>query len=310
MKVAVVYDGGADRAVSADTAGVLEAVEGAIQSLGRLGYAAFPVAARAPLDRFLGRLSGVDLVFNLVEGLEGRAEDEPRIAGLMELVGAPMTGASSDVLALCRRKDLVNALLDARGLPAPPWTLVRPGETVEWSRFPAIVKPAGEDGSVGISEASVVDDPVELRAALDRCAGDALVQVFLPGRELNVGLVGDTVLPVAEIEFAGRQRIVSYAAKWEAGSDADRSTRPVCPARIPGVMNRRAVELARSAWTAVGGGGYGRVDLRADAEGRLHVIEVNPNADLAPSAGLARMAAAGGWSYTTLVSRIVQEALR
>lgn len=310
MRIAVAYDAAADRSISPDTSGVLEAVEGVVASLGRLGHSAFPIAAAAPLDRFLNRLGAVDLVFNLVEGLEGRAADEPRMAALMELSGRRLTGASSDTLALCRRKDHVNALLAVRGIPIAPWRLAHGPDDAVWSDFPAIVKPAGEDGSVGIDEASVVDDVIELRAALTRCTGDALVQSFLTGRELNVGVVGRTVLPVAEIVFEGTQRVVSYAAKWEPGSPADRATRPICPAPIPGVLNRQAVELARAAWSAVGGHGYARVDLRADAAGRLHVLEVNPNPDLAPGAGLARMAAAGGWDYTALVDRIVGEALR
>lgn len=309
MRIAVAYDYAADHGGTADTVGVKEAVDAVVESLVRLGHAAFPVAVSRPLDRFLNRLGGVDLIFNLAEGFGGRAEDEPRLAALMELSGRPVTGAASETLALCRRKDRVNALLESLGQPIPSWCLVAPGERVEWDRFPAIVKPAGEDGSVGIDEASVVEDAVELAAALDRVSGPALLQSFMPGRELQVGLVGAHVLPVAEIVFAGRQRVIGYAAKWSPGSEADRDTRPVCPARITTTLHDHAIELARAAWAAVGGRGYGRVDLRTDAAGRLHVLEVNPNPDLAPSAGLARMARVRGWSFDDLVGRIVEEVL-
>jgi D-alanine-D-alanine ligase len=310
MRIAVAYDAAADRDASPDTVGVREAVDAVVESLERLGHAAFPVAACRPLDRFASRLDTVDLVFNLVEGLGGRAQDEPRVAALLELSGKPVTGTSSDTLALCLRKDRVNALLAGSAIPVPPWRLRRTGVDLDWTMFPAIVKPAGEDGSVGIDDASVVSDPIELRAALERCPGDAIVQLFLSGRELNVGIVGDTVLPVAEIVFSGAQRVVSYAAKWEPWSAADRNTVAVCPATLTGVMNRQAVELARAAWRAVGGRGYGRIDLRADDAGRLHVLEVNPNPDLAPGAGLARMARARGWDFTALVNAIVREAAR
>ena len=310
MRIAVAYDRAADHGGTPDTEGVLHAVRAVVDALNRAGHAAFPIAAGAPLDRFLGRLTAVDLVFNLVESLDGRAEDEPRIAALMELARRPVTGASSETLALCRRKDRVNALLAANGLPVPPWTLARAGSDTPWDDFPAIVKPAGEDGSVGISDSSVVDDSLELAAALDRSHGDALVQRFVPGRELNVGIVGTVVLPVAEIEFSRAQRLVTYAAKWEPGSDADLGTRPVCPAAIPTEMATAARTIALDAWRAVGGRGYGRVDLRTDDDGLLHVLEVNPNPDLAPDAGLARMAAATGWTYEGLVARIVREAQR
>lgn len=308
MRIAVAYDRAADHGGTPDTAGVLDAVRAVVDVLSRAQHAAFPIAACRPLDRFMARLGAVDLVFNLVESLDGRAEDEPRVAALMELTGRDITGAASDTLSLCRRKDRVNALLGAHGLPVPEWARVRPGEVPEWRAFPAIVKPAGEDGSVGIGEDSVVDDALELRAALERCPGDAIVQRFVAGRELNVGIVGAVVLPVAEIEFSRAQRLVTYAAKWQPGSGADLGTRPVCPARIPDSMAAEARELGLRAWQAVGGRGYGRVDLRADEAGRLHVLEVNPNPDLAPDAGLARMAAAAGWTYDGLVARIVREA--
>lgn len=310
MRIAVAYDRAADHGGSPDTAGVLDAVRAVVDVLSRAHHAAFPIAACRPLDRFMARLAGVDLVFNLVESLAGRAEDEPRVAALMELTGKPVTGASSETLALGRRKDRLNALLAAEGLPVPEWTLARKGELPAWRGFPAIVKPAGEDGSVGISERSVVEDALELRAALERCPGDAVVQRFVTGRELNLGIVGGVVLPVAEIEFSGAQRLVTYAAKWEPGSEADLGTRPVCPARIPDAMAMEARELGLRAWQAVGGRGYGRVDLRADETGRLYVLEVNPNPDAAPGAGLARMAAAAGWTYDGLVARIVREAQR
>jgi D-alanine-D-alanine ligase len=162
---------------------------------------------------------------------------------------------------------------------------------------------------VGIGDDSVVDDAVELGFALARLSGEALVQRFVPGRELNVGFLGDVALPVAEIVFSGPHRVVSYAAKWETGSAADLATSPVCPAAIPPALEAEVLALAWAAWAAVGGTGYGRVDLRADEDGRPRVLEVNPNPDLAPGAGLARMAGVAGWSYTELVGRIVAEAL-
>lgn len=307
MRIAVTHDGGA-RGGSPDTAGVLEAVDAVVGSLGRLGHSAFPIPVARPLERVLPRLAAVDLVFNLVEGLEGRGAEEPRLAALQELAGRPLTGAGSDCLALGRRKDRVNALLAAEGLPVPTWALAGPTTAPDWNAYPAIVKPAGEDGSVGIHDSSVVADPWALQGAIAATPAPALVQAFVGGRELNVGIVGATVLPVSEIVFSGDQRVVSYAAKWSAGSRADLGTRPVCPARISGTLHDQVVELARRAWAAVGGTGYGRVDLRTDAAGEPWILEVNPNPDLAPGAGLARMAEAAGWGYDGLIARILEEA--
>lgn len=307
MRVAVTYDAGAE-AAAPDAAAVMEAVRAVVESLHRLGHAAFPVPMGRPFDRVLARLEVADRIFNLTEGLEGRGEGEPRAAAIQELAGRQMTGAPSGTLALARRKDRVNALLRGRGVAVPPWTVAAPGATPAWDRFPAIVKPVDEDGSVGILDDAVVESPWELEAALGRARSESLIQLFVGGRELNVGIVGDQALPVSEIVFAGHQRVVSYAAKWSPGSDADRATPPVCPARIDGNLRDRAIGMAREAWEAVGGRGYGRVDLRTDESGQLFVLEVNPNPDLAPGAGLARMAQAAGWNYDGLIARILEGA--
>ena len=306
MRIAVTYD-----AVAAggppDAAGVMDAVWAVVESLVRLGHAAFPVAVGRPYERLLARLDAVDLVFNLTEGLAGRGEGESRAAALQELSGRPVTGDPSAALALGRRKARVNGILGAEGLPVPPWIVAAPGSAPGWRRFPAIVKPLDEDGSIGIGDDPVVHHPWELREALAGADGSRMVQAFVGGREFNVGIVGSRVLPVSEIVFSGSQRVVSYAAKWNPGSTADCRTTPICPARITVTLHDRLVELGRAAWRAVGGRGYGRIDLRLDERGEPFVLEVNPNPDLAPAAGLARMAAAAGWGYDGLVARIVEE---
>lgn len=308
MRVAVTYDAGAETGAP-DAAGVLEAVRAVIESLGRLGHSAFPVAVRRPYDRLLTRLETVDRIVNLTEGLEARGEGEARAAALQELSGRPVTGASAETLALCRRKDRVNALLSAAGLPVPEWAHVPPGiMPSDWGRFPAIVKPLDEDGSIGIGDDAVADDPWQLRLRLERASSPMLVQRFLPGRELNVGLVGDRVLPVSEILFTAPQRVVSYGAKWTPGSPGWEATPVSCPARLDAPLHARVVELAREAWEVVGGRGYGRIDLRTDEADVPYILEVNPNPDLAPDAGLARMAEAAGWGYDGLVSRVLEVA--
>jgi D-alanine-D-alanine ligase len=205
MKVAVLHDGAAGSAnARPDVAGVLAAVRAVVRSLAERGHSVTTVAVNPPLALLRSRLTGVDLAFNLVEGLGGRAEGEAMVAALLELAGVPRTGASSETLSLCRRKDRVNAILAAAGLPVPAWALAGTGSDGQWTRFPAIVKPVDEDGSVGIWESSVVENTLELRLAVGRVGVAAMVQDFIGGRELNVAIVGDTVLPVSEIRFSDR----------------------------------------------------------------------------------------------------------
>ncbi|HEY7601133.1 MAG TPA: D-alanine--D-alanine ligase [Methylomirabilota bacterium] len=288
-------------------------------ALRTLGYDPVAVEFDGDPARWVAELArgGFQLVFNLCEGMNNQAAGEPGAAALVELLGIPLTGAPSQMLALCLRKDRANAVLRAHGIPVPPWMLARadapPGP---WRRYPAIVKPAAEDGSFGISSDSVVRDRAALEAILaERCPlwGPMLVQRFVRGREFNLAVVGGRVLPHAEIDFTTMPRglppIVSYAAKWDYGSPEERGTVPVCPARLPARLSRHLTRLAEQVWTAVDGAGYGRIDVRVDGRGTTFVTDVNPNPDLGESAGLARQAAAAGWSYVDLIARIVEEAL-
>lgn len=315
MRIAILYDDVASRPTStADELGVLEAVEAVGLALRELGHEPVRVEVGAALEAWIGRLAdtAAELVFNLCEALAGRSAHEARVAAAVELLGPPTTGSPSDVLALTLRKDRVYALLAAAGLPVPAWTTADAPNAACWWRFPAIVKPAGEHASIGITARSVAADPEQLQAALAAAAAHAplLIQDFVGSRELTVGIVGDEVLPLAEIEFGrfpdGAWPVVSYEAKWAPGSADDRATTPRCPADLDPALADEARGLGLAAWRVVGGRGYGRVDLRADDDGRLFLLDVNPNPDLAPSAGLARMAAAAGWSYVDLIRRIVE----
>ena len=290
-----------------------------VDALRALGWTPVPVEFDGDATAWVARLAagGFQLVFNLCEGLNNQGAGEPVAAGLVELLGIPMTGGPSEMLALCLRKDRANAVLRAHGVPVPDWILARPDEPLgPWARFPAIVKPAGEDGSFGISNDSVVRDRAALEAVAARgCQqwGRMLVQRFIRGREFTLAIVGDRVLPHAEIDFSTLPRhlppLVTYAAKWSYGSPEEQGTIPRCPARVPARLATELTDLARRVWAAVDGAGYGRIDVRADARGRLFVADVNPNPDLGPGAGLARQAAAAGWQYVNLIARIVEEAL-
>lgn len=291
--------------------------EPVVAALRTLGYDPVLVEFNGNPSEWLAELATgrFRLVFNLCESLSNQAVGEPVAAALVELLGIPLTGASSDMLALCLRKDRANAVLRAHGLPVPEWILVRPGiPRARWRRFPAIVKPAGEDGSFGIGADCVVGDRAALETVVARgCQqwGCMLVQRFIGGREVNLAIVGGRVLPHAEIDFSrlapGLPAVVTYAAKWEHGSPEDRGTVPRCPARLPARLAARLTQLAERVWAAVDGTGYGRIDVRVDGRGTTFVTDVNPNPDLGVRAGLARQAAAAGWSYLDLIARIVED---
>src|SRR5215470_1867978 len=318
LRVAVITD--AQSEATAQAIGTPSAPgnpEPIVASLRALGYDPALVEFNGDVAEWLTELTTgrFRLVFNLCEGLNNLAAGEPVAAGLVELLGIPMTGASSDMLALCLRKDRANAVLRAHGIPVPDWIVARPGaRRAPWRRFPAIVKPAGEDGSFGIFSDSVVANRAALETVVARgCQqwGRMLVQRYIAGREFNLAIVGGRVLPHAEMDFSrlrpGLPAVVTYAAKWEHGSPEDQGTIPRCPARLPARLALRLTRLAEQVWAAVDGTGYGRIDVRVDGRGTTFVTDVNPNPDLGVQAGLARQAAAAGWSYLDLIARIVED---
>ncbi|MDQ2666682.1 MAG: hypothetical protein M3Z05_11800 [Gemmatimonadota bacterium] len=318
MRIAIIFDGAsADVAVSADLAilGTVAAVEASLASEGNT-IVRIPVHPDAKwVDRL--RRAHVDLVFNLCESIDGVAALEPAVISVLELLAIPYTGSSSWTTSLCLRKHIVNAALERAGLPVPKFAVLRRGNAIPSVGFPTICKPAAEDASVGIEQRSVVRTT---RALTERAGAmlerwdEVLVQRFVEGREVNVGILGDAVLPIAEIDFGnmpkGMWRIVTYRSKWEEGCDEDLGSAPRCPARLPASVAAQLRRIAVAAWRIAGGTGYGRVDLRIDERGRPWILEVNANPDIAPDAGLARMGRVAGIDYGSMIRRVCELGLQ
>ena len=315
MKIAVLFDGASAAAPDQLIVGTVDAVAAELASEGN-EIVRVPVSPDAKWIEKLRR-ARVDLVFNLCESIDGVAALEPPVISVLELLNLPYTGSSSWTTALCLRKHVVNEALQGVGLPVPKFAVVRRGGTIPSVGFPAICKPAAEDASIGVEQRSVVRTTRQLTervsAMLERW-DEVLVQRYVEGREVNVGILGDATLPIAEIDFGrmpkGMWRIVTYTSKWETGSLEDLGSAPRCPARLPAAVATQLRRVAIAAWRLVGGAGYGRVDLRVDERGRPWILEVNSNPDIAPDAGLARMARVAGIEYGALVRQICEHGLQ
>ena len=316
MKVAILFDGVSALGATPDLL-ILDTVEAVEKILIDDGATTVRIPVN-PDGRWIERIrrGKFDLAFNLVEGIDGVAALEPAVIAVFELFGLPYTGSSSATTSLALRKHVVNSLLERAGLPVPAWRMVRPGEATGPVGFPAICKPAAEDASLGIEQRSVVRSAralgTRLREMHERW-DEVLVQQFVDGREVNVGILGNHVLPVAEIDFGampkGMWRIVSYTSKWNVGSEEDLGAKPRCPADLPEALTAECQRIALAAWRAVGGSGYGRVDMRIDASGQPWILEVNANPDIAPDAGLARMARTVGIEYRDLIRSVCAQAI-
>src|SRR5438128_416272 len=282
VKVVILFDPGAEDWTPEDIRGVMKAVDEIGAIFASMGHEIRKVGVRHDM-RWFQVARRADLVFNLCEGVHGQSEWEEHVVGTLEFAGIPITGASLWTLAACRRKPIANALLQQAGLPIPRWTVAQ-GKIEDDFPLPAIVKPAAEDASAGLDRGSVVSDRKSLRArlaAMTERFDEVLVQEYIAGREFNVGFVGTRALPISEIDFSrmpeGAWPILTYAGKWEAGSPDDLGSVPVCPANIPQKLGDRLVRVAEAAWRVMQGKGHGRVHLRLDDQGRVWILEVNPN---------------------------------
>jgi len=313
MRVALLFDGGSSLDAAPDLLIIqtVEAIETALVNEGNT-VVRIPVS---PEGRWIDRIKRgrFDVAFNMCEGIDGVAEMEPPVISVLELFGLAYTGSSSYTTALCLRKHVVNALLSHAGLPVPPWLMLRRGSRISGVGYPAIVKPAAEDASIGVEQRSVVRSARALKSRVEamlQTFDEVIVQRYIDGRELNVGIVGDTILPISEIDFSampkGMWRMVTYRSKWDTGSDEDLGAQPRCPAELPARSANEIRRVALEAWRQVGGQGYGRVDMRLDSDGQPWILEVNSNPDIAPDAGLARMARTAGIEYATLVRTITE----
>jgi D-alanine-D-alanine ligase len=267
-----------------------------------------------------------DAILNLVEFFGDDFEHEHHIAAFYELLGVAYTGNRPTTLSLCQKKPHAKALLVAAGVPTPNGIVVPVGGVVPAAlalRFPLIVKPALEDASGGIDAGSVVADRAALEARVALVLTDykmpALVEEYLDGREIHCAILGGEPLPLFEMEFLGGvdsdgrplPRIITYRAKWDPYSQEFYAMESRCPAIGLSADETAAIQaVALHAYQALGCRDYARVDMRLDpATGIPHVLEVNPNPDLADGCAFAQCVRASGRSYERLIGELLDFAL-
>lgn len=259
-------------------------------------------------------------IINLCDDLLGRSDHEMHFAAALELLAIPYTGAPPLALGLCRDKVMTKLILRGHGIPTAPFVLVEAPDTpLEGLNFPVIAKPATEDGSLGITDASVAGDEGAARSAIKAVLdvyGPVLVEEFIEGRELNVPLLGNAparVLPVSEIDFAGlapgMPHICGYEAKWEQADERFAGTAGVCPAELGEQIQDRIERWSALAFRSLGLRDYARIDWRLSPTRGLMVLEANPNPDISPGSGLLRSVRAAGMDYFEFIGRLIEETL-
>ena len=263
------------------------------------------------------------LVFNGCEGFRKNARHEYAIAALLDMYGYRYTGSSPTALLVARNKSLTKKILAYHGIRVPAFAefkegdkLVRPSEL----RFPLIVKPLLEDASIGIAQASVVEDDSSLAQRVEfihtKYHQAAIVEELVEGREVYVGLIGNAdlqVLPLTEMTFGepeiGEHRIATYKAKWDEDYRKKKRIKNVFAKGVSDELTRRIGELCSTAFHALWLQDYGRVDVRLAHDNEVYVLEVNPNPFIAAEHEMAEAAEKSGLKYNAFIQRIVDEAL-
>ncbi|GBC84115.1 Vancomycin B-type resistance protein VanB [bacterium HR11] len=303
----------------------IDQLKDALRSLS--GYRFIYLDDHDRLVEHLTRLKGkIDFVFNLCdEGFGNDYARELHVPALLEILGIPYTGAGPQCLAYCYDKSLVRGVAKEMGIPVPEAIFIRPEDTTFElpMSFPVIVKPNFGDSSFGITVRSVCSTIEELSAAIEEIRTKfgyekpILVEEFLTGKDLTVGIIGNPpddyiVLPIAEEDYSvlppGLPPICGYEAKWLPDSPYWK-LRSI-PADLPDDVEKAIIEDCLQLFQRLGCRDYARFDWRLDAEGRPKLLEVNPNPGWCWDGHLAKMAALQGMSYTEMLLAILQAAER
>jgi D-alanine-D-alanine ligase len=323
MKIAIVRN--------RDTAGVLnrfgqpcpevygeKTIEAVAEALRGHGHEVAVCEADTTLFTSLGRFmppgpqrEPTGLAFNMSYGLQGDCR-YTHAPAMLEMAGVPYTGSSPFGHALALDKVVTKQLILAAGVPTPAYAVTRRGAAdCAHLRYPLVVKPRHESTSFGLA---LVHDGAALdRAVLDIVAKyqqDALVEEYIDGRELCVGLLGNgddvELLPIVEQDFNGRaRRIMTWEDKFHKVADEPRK---ICPAPLDEALAARLRDVSLATFRACHLRDYARVDIRLDEQGSPYVLEINSMASLGAAGSYMLAAHAAGYSFAALVNRIVDVA--
>lgn len=255
------------------------------------------------------------IVFNLCEGSPSQPFYYARVAQVLEERGFAFTGSEAAALDDTQFKRRMKQLLEWHGVATPRWTSAQRAEEVQFESYPAIVKPADEHCSFGITRASVVFNleqaRVQAQKVIESYPGGVLVEEFLDGPEYGIALWGEEerleILGISVIEYAAlpdvRDRLCTFEAKWLPQTEIYQKTMPVCPAPLNANLQAQLESLGRQAYRACGLRDYGRIDVRMRATEPM-VLDVNANCALSKNAGFPDTGRVAGWEYGAVLDRL------
>jgi D-alanine-D-alanine ligase len=264
------------------------------------------------------------IAFNMIEAFDNVATFDQNVVAYLELLRLAYTGCNSRGLILARDKSISKKIFHYHRIGVAEFEVFTRGRRVRRPRrlsFPLIVKSLTLDASLGISQASVVEGDERLVERVhfihDNLGTDALVEEYIEGRELYVGILGNQrlhVLPVWELDFSGMpeeaRRIATERLKWNLTYQKKHRIMTGEARDLPPDVLKGITSVCKRVYRILGLSGYARIDLRLRGDGRIFVMEANPNPQLAYGEDFAESAEKAGIDYGTLLERIMALGLR
>lgn len=292
-----------------------------VAGLHNLGYDVRPLGVSRDLGVISDAIAAWQpyVCFNLLEEFHGVALYDQHVVSFLELMQQPYTGCNPRGLMLAHDKALSKKILSYHRVAVPDFAVFPRGKPVKRSRrlsFPLLVKSATEEASLGISQASIVSSDAKLKDRVafvhEQLATDALVEEYIDGRELYVGVIGNRrleTLPIWEMLFAnlpeGVAHIATAKVKWDHNYQAKYGITTRAATDLPAGLEEQLSRLCKRIYRMLSMSGYARLDFRLSPEGKLYVLEANPNPNLAYGEDFAESAEQIGLSYEPLLQRIV-----
>lgn len=255
----------------------------------------------AAMQATLKSLPGADVLFLALHGGQG---EDGTLQALLDLTGVPYTGSGHLASALAMDKDLAKHLFREAGVPTADW-LMAPA-SVEQVRdtlgFPVVVKPSKQGSTVGLSIVKTPDQLAPAIATAFEHDDEVMIERFIPGRELTVGILGDMVLPVGEI--ISKNEIYDYEAKYTPGMAVEEF-----PAKLTAEEAAAVQQLAKKAFDALKLAGCARIDFRMSSDGTFYCLEANTLPGMTQTSLIPQAAAAAGITFPELCERIAELAI-
>ena len=297
-----------------------------LDALATLGHEVAHLAIFDDLDLLRQKLAafGPDVIFNLADQFKNNRAFDQAIVSFLEMQGVAFTGCGSTGLTLCKHKGISKKILGYHRIHVPEFAMIRRGARIarpKRLKFPILVKPLKEEASLGISQASFVENDEQFRERVafihEKYDGDVIAEEYIAGRELYVSVMGNLqlrVFPIRELVFRevppDEPKIATYRAKWDEEYRKKWGLQNQFAEGLDAALVAHIEQTCKRIYRLLTIDGYARIDLRLTAANEVYFIEANPNPILAQDEDFAQSAERAGVAYPALIDRIMRHGIK